>query len=75
MFLYQAVARQAALDVEKVLPSSKLDDMGLDSLDRLELVMALEEEFKIVIDETALPSVETMAQANTLLLGLLKPGC
>ena len=72
-FLYQAVANQAATDLRKVLPSSRLgDDLGLDSLDLLELVMALEKEFKITIDETALPPIETMAQANTVLLGLLQ---
>lgn len=49
------VVEQLGLDRDKVTPGSKfVDDLGADSLDTVELVMALEEEFEIEIpDEEA----------------------
>lgn len=49
------VAEQLGIDVEDVtMESSFIDDLGADSLDIVELLMALEEEFDIEIpDEEA----------------------
>ena len=49
------IAEQLGVKVEDVTPqSSFIDDLGADSLDTVELVMALEEEFSIEIpDEDA----------------------
>jgi len=49
------VAEQLGVDLEDVTPeASFVDDLGADSLDTVELVMALEEEFDIEIpDEDA----------------------
>ena len=49
------IEEQLGVDPERVKPeSSFIDDLGADSLDIVELVMALEEEFKIEIpDEDA----------------------
>ena len=49
------IASQLGVDTEKVTPSAKIsDDLGADSLDSIELVMALEEEFNIeILDEDA----------------------
>lgn len=51
----QIIAEQLGVKVEDVTPqSSFVDDLGADSLDTVELVMALEEEFGIEIpDEDA----------------------
>jgi acyl carrier protein len=51
----QIIAEQLGVKVEDVTPqSSFIDDLGADSLDTVELVMALEEEFGIEIpDEDA----------------------
>ncbi len=51
----QIIAEQLGVKVEDVTPqSSFIDDLGADSLDTVELVMALEEEFSIEIpDEDA----------------------
>jgi acyl carrier protein len=43
--------------------SSFVDDLGADSLDTVELVMALEEEFDISVPEEDLEGVETVQQA------------
>ncbi|MGM3307733.1 acyl carrier protein [Anabaena sp. WFMT] len=49
------VVEQLEIDAEKVVPNATFtDDLGADSLDIVELVMALEEEFEIEIpDEDA----------------------
>ncbi|MDF2521807.1 MAG: acyl carrier protein [Clostridia bacterium] len=51
----EKVAEQLSIDAEEVLmESSFIDDLGADSLDIVELLMALEEEFDIEIpDEEA----------------------
>lgn len=49
------IAEQLSVDIDKITPDAKfVDDLGADSLDTVELVMALEEEFEIDIpDEEA----------------------
>ncbi len=49
------IAKQLGVDLDKVAPeSSFVDDLGADSLDTVELVMAFEESFNIEIpDEDA----------------------
>jgi acyl carrier protein len=42
------------------------DDLDADSLDLVELVMALEETFEITVDETELEGIETVGQAFDL---------
>lgn len=51
----EKVAEQLGIDAEEVsMESSFIDDLGADSLDIVELLMALEEEFDIEIpDEEA----------------------
>jgi acyl carrier protein len=49
---------------EKVTPDARFDtDLDADSLDLVELVMALEEAFDITVEESELEGVETIAQA------------
>ncbi len=49
------IAKQLGVKLEEVTPQAAfIDDLGADSLDTVEIVMALEEEFKIEIpDEDA----------------------
>ena len=51
----EIIAKQLGVDAEKVTPeASFVDDLGADSLDTVELVMAFEEAFNIEIpDEDA----------------------
>ena len=42
------------------------DDLDADSLDLVELVMALEEEFDVTVDESELEGIETVGQAFEL---------
>lgn len=60
------------LSVEEsaVTPDAKFgDDLDADSLDLVELVMALEEEFDIAVPEEDLADVETVRQAYDLVVG------
>lgn len=56
------IAEQFAIDADEVtMESSFVDDLGADSVDLVELVMAMEEEFDIgEIDEEDLQSLKTV---------------
>ena len=55
---------------DQVTPEAKFgDDLDADSLDLVELVMALEESFDITVDESELEGVQTVGQAFDLVLG------
>ena len=47
------------------------DDLDADSLDLVELVMALEEEFDVTVEEEELEGVETVGSAYDLVVGKL----
>ena len=55
------------VEPEKVtIEASFANDLDADSLDLVELVMALEEQFDITVEESELEGVETVAQAYEL---------
>lgn len=55
------IAEQLGVDVEKVTDdASFVDDLGADSLDTVELVMALEEEFGVDIPDEDVEKVTTV---------------
>lgn len=58
------VAEQLGVDIEKVVPeASFIDDLGADSLDTVELVMALEEEFDQEIPDEDAEKIRTVQDA------------
>ena len=55
---------------EKVTPEARFgDDLDADSLDLVELVMALEEEFDISVPEQELEGISTVGEAYELVAG------
>jgi len=59
-----------SVDAEKVTMDARFnEDLGADSLDLVELVMALEEAFDVSVDESELDGVETVRQAYELVTG------
>ncbi len=61
-----------AVDPAKVTVEAKFgDDLDADSLDLVELVMALEEEFDVTVDEDELDGIETVGQALALVTAKL----
>jgi len=60
----EIVAEQLGVDVEEVTAeASFIDDLGADSLDTVELVMALEEEFGIEIPDEDAKKISTVKDA------------
>lgn len=56
------IAEQFAIDADEIsIDSSFVDDLGADSVDLVELVMAMEEEFNVgEIDEDDLTGLKTV---------------
>ena len=60
----QIVAEQLGVDEEQVTPEAAfMDDLGADSLDTVELVMALEEEFDIEISDEDAEKIQKVQDA------------
>lgn len=58
------VVEHLGVEADKVTPeSSFIDDLGADSLDTVELVMAFEEAFNIEIPEDAAEKITTVKDA------------
>jgi acyl carrier protein len=58
------IMEQLGVDAEEVTPeASFVNDLGADSLDTVELVMALEESFKIEISDEDAEKITTVADA------------
>ncbi len=57
---------------EKITKEARFaDDLDADSLDLVELVMALEEAFDITVEETELEGIETIGAAYDLIAAKL----
>ena len=60
----QIVVDHLGIDEGKVTPEAKfIDDLGADSLDTVELVMAFEEKFNIEIPDDAAETILTVKDA------------
>ena len=58
------IVEQLGVDEEEVTPdASFVDDLGADSLDTVELVMAFEEEFGVEIPDDAAEKISTVSDA------------
>ncbi|MDH4222894.1 MAG: acyl carrier protein [candidate division Zixibacteria bacterium] len=60
----EIIVEQLSVDPAKVTPdASFVNDLGADSLDTVELVMALEEEFNLEIPDEEAEKISTVRQA------------
>lgn len=58
------IVEELAVDAEEITPkASFIDDLGADSLDVVELVMAFEEEFDIEIPDEDAENIQTVQNA------------
>lgn len=61
--LRELVAEQLAIDELEITPTAHFrDDLGADSLDQVELIMATEEAFHIAIDDDLADELVTFGQ-------------
>ena len=66
--LIEIIAKQLGVDEDNVTPdASFMEDLGADSLDTVELVMALEEEFDIEIPDSDAEKIQTVQDALSYL--------
>ncbi len=60
----EIIVEQLGVKPEEVVPeASFVDDLGADSLDTVELVMALEEEFGVEIPDEDAEKIQTVGDA------------
>lgn len=57
------VAEQLGVDAADITPETTFDDLNADSLDVVELIMALEEEFDIEIPDEDAEKIKTVGDA------------
>ena len=66
--LTEIIAKQLGVEEDNVTPdASFMEDLGADSLDTVELVMALEEEFDIEIPDSDAEKIQTVQDALSYL--------
>ena len=60
----EMIAEQLGIGADQVTTDAKfIDDLGADSLDVVELVMALEEQFEIEIEDEQAEKIQTVGDA------------
>ena len=68
-FLREELEREKGIPPEKVVPEAHLtDDLEQDSLDLVELVMKLEDEFKITIPDDVAGQMKTVGDVVRFLI-------
>ena len=60
----EIIAKELEVDVKQLQPEAKfIEDLGADSLDIVELVMAMEEEFEVEIPDEEAEHIKTVQDA------------
>ena len=67
------ISEQLNVDISEVVPeASFIDDLGADSLDTVELVMAFEDEFNIEIPDEDAEKIKTVGNVLTSIVKYAK---
>ncbi len=62
--MHEIIVEQLGVSKEEIVPeASFIDDLGADSLDIVELVMAMEEEFDVEIPDEDAEKIQTIRNA------------
>ncbi len=68
--LQDIIVEELGVDKEEVtLEANLTDDLGADSLDAVELIMAIEEAFEISVSDEVAQDLNTVSQIVTLIEG------
>lgn len=54
------IGKAAMIDPSKVRPEAKLDELGIDSLERIECVLSIEDTFQVELREADLWKLRTV---------------
>jgi acyl carrier protein len=65
--VFRVIANSKRIPLESVTPESTFEQLGMDSLDRLNILFDLESEFDIEIDDEEAKKIQTM---HELLAGI-----
>ncbi len=65
--LIDLVAKEALVDVEKLKKDSTLEEIGLDSVDLVSVVFAVEDKYGVTIGENDLEKSATLGQMLALI--------
>ena len=58
------IAEKLSVDMEEIVPAASfVDDLGADSLDLVELIMSMEEEFDVEISDEDAEKITTVKDA------------
>lgn len=69
----EIIAKELGLDKAKVNNEARLtEDLGADSLDAVEIIMALEEEFNIQVDDSNFQNIKTVGDIVKCLEEIVK---
>lgn len=69
----ELLASQFEIDIEKINEDTDIaGDLGADSLDIVELIMMLEEEFGIVITDEAIYEYKTVGEITSFIENILE---
>lgn len=69
--LIDIIAEEALIDKDKLDPAAKLEDIGLDSVDLVSVVFAIEEKYGIEIAEDAFSRTDTLGVVLQKIDGLI----
>lgn len=57
-----AIARSKRLDADTIRPETTFEELGMDSLDAIELLFEIEEEFDLTVEDEAVQGKENVGQ-------------
>jgi len=59
--VYRVISEKLEIETDEIVPeASFVDDLGADSLDLVELIMSMEEEFELDIDDKDAEKLKTV---------------
>ena len=68
----EIISEQLGVSEDSIkMETSFIDDLGADSLDLVELIMALEEEFDVEMPDDEIENIKTVSDAVSFLKNLL----
>ncbi len=57
-----AIARSKRVEADTIGPETTFEELGMDSLDAIELLFEIEEEFDLTVEDDAVQGKETVGQ-------------